>query len=62
MYYTYIFLPPFSSEPHPYKEEDAASEGTNSTLPRESETRDFHGYFSYNLCRTFSINSFIKGL
>lgn len=32
MYYTFIFLPPLSAEPHPYKEEDAAGEGTDGLL------------------------------
>ena len=39
---TIIISPPFSAEPHPYKEEDTASEGTDVTLPRECETWDFH--------------------
>ena len=29
---TIIISPPFSAEPHPYKEEDTASEGTDRLL------------------------------
>ena len=32
MYYTFIFLPPLSAEPHPYKEEDTAGEGPDGLL------------------------------
>ena len=38
MYYTFIFLPPLSAEPHPYKEEDTAGEGPDGLLWQA----DFH--------------------
>lgn len=58
MYYTFIFLPPLSTEPHPYKEEDAASEGTDGLLWQADGVEDKcqhytdanHGkYFQLNL-------------